>query len=247
MTAPRVPSPAEDDRNLRAAEIALGLAEDAERNRMLRDDPSLERDVARWQHDLAALADELAPAPPSPQAWASLRDAVASEAAARPAPLASGFRAMFDSLLLWRSLAGSGFAAAAVALLLLVRAPGVEPVQPPMTTRALLVSPLLPRDGAPLYVMTYDAERATILVVPAATRAAADRMPQLWLVAKGAQDPIAIGALDPERPMALKLDASAARLIDADADLVITLEPAGAPVGPAAQGPVVAHGRFTAL
>ncbi len=240
-----------------AAEFALGLRDPAERDAALRADPAIAREIMRWEDDLARLGDELEPVAPSPEAWAVLQAAVAREAPAAPAreaaaPVLMGDRRrrpLLESLGLWRALAGAGFATAAVLAVLLFRAPGVAPsdVAPPSTARLLLVSPLLPRDGPPTYVATYDAARATILVVPAATSPVAGRVPRLWLVPNDTGEPIALGSLDPERPHALTLTLEQARFLDAAAGLVITLEAAGgASTGPA-QGPVIAHGRFTAL
>jgi anti-sigma-K factor RskA len=248
----RVFSTTEIERSLRAAELSLGLVTGENRDEAGRCDPALAREIARWEEDLARFSDELKPISPSPRAWEALSKTIAKEAvpiSPTGAVLqpAARWRDWIDNLWLWRMLAGAGVCAALAALLLL-HTPGVQPSQPTQpVARVLLVSALLPRDGPPLYVATYDAARSLVLAVPAATEAAPGRAPLLWLVPKDNKDPIALGHLDPEQPVAVALAPEVARLLDGEAGLVVTLEPEGEPIGPAASGPVIAHGRFTSL
>ena len=205
----------------------------------------------RWQRDLAGLADELDPVPPDPRVWARLREAVREEAAAGRAadarPRRWGWRALAGSLGFWRMLAGAGLAStAALAAVLIATTPDDGPTPPPPAARTLLVSSLLPADGPPAFVVTYDPARATILVVPAAVAAVRGRVPHLWLVSDSADAPVALGPLDPSRPLALALAPIQARLVALQAGLVVTLEPTGA-VNADAPGPVIAHGRFVNL
>lgn len=244
------------ERVVRAGELALGL--EPGREASMRADPVLAAEVDRWEQELARFADEIQPVPPDPQVWQRLDAALGPASIAKAGPprrgsAASGwFSRLFESLTFWRGLAGAGFATAAgLALLLAVRTQELPLPQdpgagPPLVARALLVSPILPREGPPSYVATYDASRETIVVVPAAITVSGGEFPQLWLVPNDNETPIALGALDPDSPQAIALSTEHARLVNVAAGLVITLEPE-ATVPSEAQGPVVAHGRFTSL
>jgi anti-sigma-K factor RskA len=142
-------------------------------------------------------------------------------------------------------MTGAGFAtAAALATILVLRAP-VE-LQPqgtfPTRSQLVLVSSLLPKDGAPLFVASFDAASATIIAIPTTSEPVQDGVPHLWLVPKDDRDPIDLGALAPARPSKFMLAADIAAQAELDASLVITLEAAVVRESDAVRGRVIAHG-----
>lgn len=247
----------DDDRTTLAGELALGLKSD--RDAALLNDPALAGEVQQWEQEFAQFVNEVHASPPDPRVWSLVEAAIGNE----PSPSAAivgrpegqtmrdRARHLVASLLLWRSLAGVGFAAATLLGALLIDGgindlPQEDPKWEAAIVGAVLVSPLLPREGPAAYVATYDVSRRTIFAVPAAIKIRPGQFPKLWLVVSEADDPIALGTLDPERPQAIKLSASNAARVSGTSGLVITLEPTPSD-GDGAAGPVIAHGVFTSL
>lgn len=248
-----------------AGEIALGLMEAGEVQSALARDPALAAEVARWNERFAALALEEPAATPNPRVLAALvealgddarpplaaRDAVAPPARrAEPAPRPRG--GLFQSLAFWRGMGAAGLATAAAALFVAFAVPRTVPPEPGPrdvvvreTSRVLLVSAILPKDGPPEYVATYDGARGRLVVVPAATLPSRNGIPFLWLVPNDDGDPVGIGALDPLGTVNFDLDEALVRLANVRSGLVVTLEPAAVQAGGTAQGPVLAHGKFS--
>ncbi len=240
-----------------AGEIALGLISDADARAARARDPLLYGEVLRWRHELGALGLEATALPPSPAAWAGISKAIAAPDEGVGPSRAGWLRTLNASLDFWRGIGAVGLSAAAIAVAFAVlRTPGLPPApeQPIVasrpaetvtTDRILLVSSLLPRDGPPAYVATYDGERRRLVLVPAATNPSPDGVPYLWLVPNDSGEPVGIGRLDPESPVVLDLNPDAARSANEAAGLVITIEPAGGDMGAAPRGAVIAHGKFS--
>jgi anti-sigma-K factor RskA len=101
------------DRERLAAEYVLGTLRDSERVQLeaeLIRDPELRRLVVQWEERLLPLATTVAPMEPSPDLWARIATATEpsnapSPLSARQAPRASLAVRLWESLLLWRSLA----------------------------------------------------------------------------------------------------------------------------------------------
>ena len=260
MTGTRI-TPDQAERRELAGEIALGLISDADAKAACAHDPMLFEDVLRWQHQLGGLAMEAADRDPSPAAWSGIQNGINAQAVPEQTRTAPSGRhggwlsRLGASLGFWRGLSAAGFATAAAAIaFVLLRVPvpaapesavaGVRS-SPAAFERILLVSSLLPRDGPPVYVATYDAERSRLVLVPAATTPSAAGVPYLWLVPDDSGEPVGVGLLDPDSPVAIDLGATLAKSANARAGLVITLEAAGGDIGTVPRGPVIAHGKFS--
>jgi anti-sigma-K factor RskA len=249
-----------DIKDLRAAlggEIALGLVDGVEAARALAQDPLLAAEVARWNERLALLALEAPAAAPAPSVLAKLTASIAREndAVRTPAQQPS----LLHRLAFWRGLSAAGFAAAAAACVFAFwQPPPMMPATQTLTvaappsvsapqsiSRVLLVSSILPKDGPAEYVATFDAERGRLVVVPAATLPSRAGIPFLWLVPNDDGEPVAIGVLDPQNTIHFDLSLATAKQADLKSGLVITLEPVAVPAGGAAQGAVLAHGKFS--
>ncbi len=255
----------DDLRTALAGEIALGLIDAEAAARAIARDPDLASEIARWNEHFAALALEEPASMPDPRVLAAVVGSLAGNSQSTPAPRQDGLaRAriaaslpqegsnVLQSLAFWRGLSAAGLAAAAAALFVAFVVPRTGPLdQPPRdvvvreTARVLLVSAILPKDGPPEYVATYDGVRGRLVVVPAATLPSRGGIPFLWLVPNDDGEPIAIGALDPLNTVNFDLGQALVRLADLRSGLVITLEPVAVPSGGTAQGPVLAHGKFS--
>ena len=258
MTQTRLMSEEAERREL-AGEIALGLISDADAKAAYAQDPMLFGDVLKWQHQLGGLAMEVPDMVPPPAAWSAIQIAISAQptsAVSTRTPFVSLVPRLAASLGFWRGLSATGFATAALAIAFaLLRVPTpAAPDQPPVaglrdspapTERILLVSSLLPRDGPPVYVATYDATRSRLILVPVATMPSAAGVPYLWLVPNDSGEPVGVGLLDPDSPVALDLGALLAASANASAGLVVTLETAGGDIGTVPRGPVIAHGKFS--
>ncbi len=251
-------TPDEAERRELAGEIALGLISDADAKAACARDPMLSGDVLKWQHRLGGLALEAPDMAPPPAAWSAIQMAISAQPAPDPVRTArAGWLSQLGgSLGFWRGLSAAGFATTAAAIMFaLLRVPvPAAPDQPPVaglrnspaaSERILLVSSLLPRDGPPVYVATYDPERSRLVLVPAATTPSAAGVPYLWLVPDDSGEPIGVGLLDPDNPVAIDLGATLAKSANATAGLVITLEVTVGNIGTVPRGPVIAHGKFS--
>jgi anti-sigma-K factor RskA len=258
MTKPGDPDSIDEQRMVLAGEIALGLVDATQVAEEMARDPLLAAEISRWDERIAAIALEAPAVAADPRVLTGLMAAVAQQTAADAAHAPSSVHhvkqpkaaAFLQSLAFWRGMSAAGFAAAAITLsaAFLPRAVTL-PVQPDGTIarspQVLLVSQILPKDGPPEYVATFDISRGRLVVVPAATLPNRSGIPFLWLVPNDDADPIGLGALDPLNTVNLDLAASALPFANEKAGLVITLEPVAVPSGGTAQGPVLAHGKFS--
>jgi anti-sigma-K factor RskA len=156
------------------------------------------------------------------------------------------------SLMFWKVLTATAFAtASALGLFLSLQMRSPEPVSQqaalPPSPRIVLVSALLPRDGTAQATATFDRDRGRLVIIPVGLQPSSRGVHYLWLVPNDDGDPIGLGALDPNNTIAIDLDTSIRSQLTATAGLVITLEPALPNGSSEAQGPVIAHGKFTAF
>ena len=149
-----------EERILRAGEIALGLAPGAWLDPALRDDPALDLEVAKWDTIFAPLVDELPEAHPAPRVWASLQRVMFEGTS-----VGNGW---LQSLPLWRMAAAASLAAALVLGAFLVRTQSELRSLAEPRPKALMTAALAPKEGAPLFIATYDASQRSVFVMPAA-------------------------------------------------------------------------------
>ena len=166
-------------RNQIAGDYVLGTLSAASRReveRRLPLDDALRADVYGWQEKLLPLAALAEPVEPSVQLWqriaGSVQGVVAASAtsatekpsspvqphrAAKPSALQSGWTKWWESLNLWRGLAGTGFAAAAILAAVLVTRMGAAPG--PLTPQYLVVL-VAAQDKSPGWVVQASAQDA---------------------------------------------------------------------------------------
>ena len=143
------PPPDSDDIQSLAGEYVLGTLSAARRRDVearMAQEPALRDAVDAWEARLLPLTALAEPVEPSLSLWKRIERSVASPAAAAAANVkrtAADVQTWWNNLNLWRGLAGTGFAAAAVmAAVLVVR------MQAPATPQYMVVL-VAPQDKAP--------------------------------------------------------------------------------------------------
>ena len=220
------------DPDMLAAEVALGLLEEAERVAAMRrslTDPDFAREVEWWRHRFAAMFDDYRPvAAPELQI-----DRIVAAPVAAPAPSRSGFR--------WAFVPLAGAIAASVTLLL-SRPEPVAPPPPVAQPQPTLLAALAPTDqrGTPIAASIDLARNEVRVVAPGLAPAGKDA--QLWIIRGGV--PHAIGLLARTGATRLPLPAAERAALNADAVLAVSIEPLGGSPEPTPTGPVVASGAL---
>ena len=225
-----------------AGELALRILPEAEeataRDREARD-PAFARRVARWNEDLARLADEVRPVRPSDGVWL------------RIAAGAFGVAAANDNgrLVFWRrwAMGSTGLLAASVAALAVMVTqpePAPEPAAPQGgVTR---VATLTLENGAAAVTLAYDAGTGHLFLAPTDVMEGDPRVPHLWLVKPDGGVQL-VGAFHPTQPATHNLDASLASVAGQAIRVAVSMEEPGHTPSARPDGPVVAEGEISQL
>ncbi len=224
-----LPDPPDDD-DILAAEFALGALppdRQAALARRAENDPGFARLVAQWQDRLLPLADGFAPADPPPALKRAL-DLRLFGAPARPGP--------WRSLALWRGLAAGATAAFLLSLAL--------PAAPEIRLVALLA-----HEGSDVhYMAVYDTGDGTVGLSHLSGNPAQGRDFELWVIRDPAQPPVSLGVIPAGQAAAhLAVDNRTRALVEAGAQLAITLEPQGGSATGLPTGNVVAAGDLRGI
>jgi len=198
-------------------------------------DASLRAAVAFWEQRLLPLTTLVEPSTPPASLWARIERSLGP--AATTAPLARS--SWWERLGLWRGLAASGFAAAAVmAVVVGVRVYQVE--QP-----RYMVVLAAPQNAAPGWVLRMVDEHTVRLEPLVATAVPGDRALQLWTKADDWKGPVSLGLVKPGETVDVKL-ASLPKVVPNQL-FEITLEPAaGSPID-RPTGPILFIGRAVVI
>ncbi|MFC5512576.1 anti-sigma factor domain-containing protein [Massilia jejuensis] len=227
-------SPMDDDTDDLAGEYVLGTSSAGERRRIalsLPHEPALRAAVQAWEARLQPLTALAQPVEPSPRLWARVEASLAATRPGAPLPVTARW---WDRLGLWRALAATGLAAAAVMAV-------VPRLQAPVAAPRYLVVLAAPADMAPGWIVQVKAEGALELVPLGTTRVPPDRSLQLWTKAEGWTGPVSLGLVEPGKAAGVSL----AKLppLQPNQLFEITLEPkAGSPTG-RPTGPILYIGR----
>ena len=240
----------DDDIQALAGEYVLGTLSADERagvEKRLSGDAALRSAVDAWEvrlHPLVALAP---PAEPSPALWPRIEHSVApmANSPATPAPRRPAApeprTGWWNSLRLWRGLAGSGFAAAAVMAAVLVTR-SLAPAVP-----QYMVVLVAPADKSPGWVVQTGARPAgggsqQLSLIPLGnTPVPEGRSLQFWTKATAWRGPVSLGLVTPGR--AIRVPIEQLPPLEADQLFELTLEPAnGSPID-RPTGPIQFIGR----
>lgn len=223
--------PPQDDPDIRAAEVALGLLEGAEQAAALRQmlaDPAFARKVDAWREHLAPLNDALPELAPPVALWPSIERRLGRD----------DRRALFR----WRAATAAATVLAASLLAVIVLRGPASPPPAAAPARQLVAQLSAPQATALLAV--YQDRGGNLLVRPTMTNAR-DRDAELWVIPKGGA-PVSLGVIARDRPTHVALGAHRG-LVVRDAVLAVTLEPIGGSPTGKPTGPVIAQGTISTI
>ena len=231
-----------------APEYALGLLDAGQRkaaNARMLTDLALAEAVRSWSRQFEPFFDLLAPQRPPTGVWGRIDRRINPVKPATPTVvpphLAGGARPDWRPWL-WGAAALVALCAIVGVAFLVLRQP--KPAAPAVE-RPMLAGRLMPPKGDPLFLATLDATRGEIVVVQSREVLTGGQVLRLWLM-DGEGAPHLVGELPPmNQSTRLKLPREIADDAAAGGEVVVTLEPAGAP-GEAPGGAVVASGALAA-
>jgi anti-sigma-K factor RskA len=231
-------SPSGEERDLMAAELAMGLLDGDERadaEALAGRDPDFRAAVARWTAHLAPMLDDVAPADPPESVWRRI------EADIAPPP--SNVVQLRRKVSLWR---GYSLAATAIAASLAFVLVG-RPAPPPASVAPTTLVAMMQAEGSPArLVATYDpASRRLIVAAAAGMAPAPGHAHELWLIPAAGGKPHPMGIVSAAAPNKMDVPMPMAADVREGATFAISVEPpSGSPTG-APTGPVIAAGKLT--
>jgi anti-sigma-K factor RskA len=208
-----------------AGEYVLGTLTAQQRpevERRLPHEPALRAAVDAWEARLLPLTALAEPVAPSARLWNRIERSLALRDP-RPAPAAS----WWNSLSLWRGLAGAGLAASLVlGMTLLTQAPA-----PP----SYLVVLVAPQDKSPGWVVQASDPKEIQLIPLGITEVPADKALEFWTKGNDWQGPVSLGLVKPGQTLSIPVDKLPP--LQPDQLFELTLEastgsPIGKPTGP---------------
>ncbi len=215
-----------------AGEYVLGVLPHAERQtftQRLAREPELQRLVASWEVQFASLSQEVEPVATPPAIW----NAIDKQLFAEPVAPTSNW---WNSLLVWRSLAGGALTAALVFGAILVS----QPVAPEGELVAQVAG-----ESALKIAALYDPATATLRLNRSAGIAVQGRVYELWLIA-GQDAPVSLGVLPADAAQRIVVP-PALRAKLQNAVLAVSDEPTGGSPTGQPTGAVLATGALTAI
>ncbi len=226
-----------------ASEYVLGTLS-AKRRREVEEalpgNPALQAAIRYWEERLLPLTALVEPAEPSKQLWPRIERSI--DPAYRSASLAaqeSGISRWWNNLSLWRSLAGAGFAAAAVMAFMIGTALQIQPAPKFMVVLAA------PQNMAPGWIMQADNAQSLRLIPLHTTDVPQQKSLQLWTKGEGWQGPVSLGLVQAGQPVNVPLEKLPP--LQPNQLFEITLEPyEGSPLD-RPTGPILYIGRTVKL
>ena len=214
-----------DDDDLLAAELALGLIDDPAAAARRGSDAEFAARVAWWEAKFAGLADPVG-VEPSAQLWPRI-------AARLPQNDNAG------STMWWKLTSGALAAVAAISLFMLAQRPQIElPPQP----GAPAVASLAGETGSAMAI-SYDSATRRMTIAPIQLDPGKGDA-ELWVIPVGADKAVSLGVFDAHKPSSHQLNPAQARLVAAGATFAVSLEQrGGSPTGQHV-GPIVASGKL---
>lgn len=228
----------EDDQVL-VAEYALDLLEGSERAALARriaTEPALAADLKFWRHRLAMMDPEFAEVAAPGTVLARVEARLFGST-----PASAG--GWWNSLALWRGLAGAAAAVAVIAI-------GFNIMQPrfdAQTAATQLVAALQAQEGSGVeFVAFYDTGTQTVRLLGLQGAAVPDKDYELWYI-RGDEPAVSMGVIPVDQRTEIPLDTAARAKISEGTILAVTLEQKGGSPTGVAQGPIVAVGKATPI
>jgi anti-sigma-K factor RskA len=199
-------TPTDHDIDSLAGEYVLGTLDAQQRaqvQKRLEREADLRKAVDDWEIRLLSLTDLAEPVTPPASLWSRIDQSLDALSAA-PAPQATAQRdrvtRWWDSLNLWRSVAGFGIAASVVLAAVLVTQ---QPAKPLPSYLVVLVAP---QDKAPGWVIQANNSRDIQLIPLSETSIPDDKALQFWTKADDWQGPVSLGLVKPGEVLSVPLD-----------------------------------------
>lgn len=235
-----------EERDLLAAEYALGLVEGAElvdARRLAASDDEFARAVAAWEERLAPLVEEVRSVEPGDRVWEAIQRAIAAAPAA-----GTNVVDLRKRLRVWRGAAvGMTAIAASLALVVGYQSTREDPkIVQPAARAPVLIASLASGDEEAALSVAYDAEQANLLVTPARLTGAPGHDHELWIIPEGGA-PVSLGIVRPGPAQRVPVPPQVAPHFQANASIALSREPAGGSPTGQPTGPVVAAGELTTV
>ena len=229
-----------DDVQVLAGEYVIGTLSAASRAGLetrMKNDVALRTAVAMWEEKLAPLSELVEPVEPSAALWSRIESSVAATpvvAAARTFVKPSAN--WWDSLNLWRGLAASGFATAALMGVVVL----TKITQPPAP--GYMVVLVGPQDKAPGWVVQAGSNSQQARLIPLGKmEVPGDKSLQFWTKGDDWKGPVSLGLVKPGQSLEIPLDKLPP--LQPNQLFEITLEPYnGSPIN-RPTGPILFIGR----
>ncbi len=239
-------TPGAEDRDVTAAELALGLLDGEEKSaatRRLLAEPDFAHAVERWRAHFGTLV------PAIPEVEAPANGLARLEAAIGVAPPLAGSPVAANdnrALAFWRGAAGlSGLIAAALVLAITLRPPAPPPAPNVIIQQSpVLVASIAPPKGPPVAAVYYPDRDE--LRIAAATLTDTGHSAELWVIPADGT-PQSLGVLGAGRNNVVALRGADARRLIAGATLAVTAEQVGGSPDGKPHGPVVAAGPLQTI
>eukprot|EP00873_Tetraselmis_striata_P032345 jgi/Tetstr1/452609/TSEL_039645.t1 len=227
----------DEERRVAVAEYVLGLTSAQSRAAMARaieSRPDLAAEVAYWEHRFSAFNEDYVPSTPPAGLLNKIEQRLFADVAVKTP--------WYNSLLLWRSLAGVAAAVAVLSVGLNLLQPTVE--TPLDTTQ--LVAAMQTVDSDVSFIARYDAGTGALRVSGTGSPAGAGNDYELWFI-EGDNAPISMGVIDVAEAQTIAVDETLRGQLAQGITLAVTREvEGGSPTGDP-QGPVVAAGPIAAI
>ena len=238
------------ERDELAGEYVLGTLSAVRRRAVeprLPGDADLRQAVQRWQEQLLPLAALADPVEPSARLWGRIEaslDAMAAPSAPQVDAVTQPRRSRrleaagwWHSVKLWRGLAGTGFAAAAVLASVLVTRLDALPSAAPQ----YLVVLVAPQDKAPGWVVQASSPTSLSLIPLGQSDVPAEKSLQFWTKGDNWKGPVSLGLVKPGETVRIPLDKLPP--LQPNQLFELTLEPANGSPTNRPTGPIQFIGR----
>jgi len=227
----------DEERRVVVAEYVLGLTSAQSRAaiaRAIETRPDFAAEARLWEHRFSAFNEDYVPTSPPAGLLNQIEQRLFAETPAR--------MPWYNSLLLWRSLAGAAAAVAVLSVGLNLFQPTVET---PLDT-AQLVAAMQTVDSDVSFIARYDAGAGALRVSGTGSPAGAGNDYELWFI-EGDNAPISMGVIDVAEAQTISVDETLRGQLTQGITLAVTREvEGGSPTGDP-QGPIVAAGPIAAI
>jgi anti-sigma-K factor RskA len=237
-----------------AGEYVLGTLPYARRlevERRMAVEAPLRAAVNRWQEQLLPLTQLAEPVEPSAQLWQRIESSLKAQRQSVPSGIGTpepqarqparraASPGWWSSISLWRGLAGTGFAAAAVLAAVLVTR--MEPLPAGGAAAQYVVVLVAPGGNAPGWVVQASGAQQLSLIPVGQTAVPADKTLQFWTKGTTWAAPVSLGLIQPGDTVRVPIDKLPP--LEPNQLFELTLEPAGGSPTGKPTGPIQFIGR----